>query len=83
MYVCVECGYIFNSYKINNNPCVCFGFPCSEKTKGCPKCGGSFTEAIKCNICREYIDGDYVELDNGSCVCDSCYRLKNIKDLGG
>ena len=47
---------------------------------GCPHCGGAYAETMQCDICGEWISGEYVKLDNDMVVCDNCYVVKYVED---
>ena len=48
LYQCICCGRLFtvpdSFYDARGEH---FGFPCAEKTGGCPYCGGAYTEVQK------------------------------------
>ncbi len=79
MYVCKECGEIFEEPE----HCVeRHGFTDGmyEEWDGCPECGGNYTEAFCCDLCGEYIQGDYIETKNGTLICENCYEVKDIDE---
>lgn len=81
MYVCLDCDSLFeepNTYY--GETLEYFGAPCRECVSGCPSCGGYYQETFKCDQCGEYIVDKYVELSDGTKVCDNCYQVKNITD---
>jgi rubredoxin len=65
MYKCLDCGHIFDEpkqYSEDRTPGGAFdGGSFIEHYTGCPFCGGSFTTAMKCQGCDEYIsiEDDY------------------------
>ena len=70
MYKCVECEALFDEPDTwEEDRGEFWGFPCSEKVCGCPKCRGDFEEVSRCKRCGEWFFDD--ELDDGYCV--SCY----------
>ena len=78
MLICIECGHLFERptyweerHGLNYGP--------FEEWSGCPRCGGGYTEAHKCDYCDEYIDGTYIKLKNGERICENCY---NTYELG-
>lgn len=71
MYVCMDCGKLFDEPKIIKEPNE-FGTP-YETFAACPHCGGNFTTAHICTICGDYITDNYIKLDNGNRVCNNCY----------
>lgn len=79
MYICLDCGELFEE------PCKYvethgLDSPPYEKYMGCPHCGGAYVETIQCDICGEWISGEYVKLDNDMVVCDNCYVVKCVED---
>ena len=81
MFVCVECGCIFDEdevdvweekHGLNYGP--------YESWSGCPSCGGGYTEAHRCDGCSDWIIGQYVKLDNGERFCDNCFMIINVGD---
>ena len=47
----------------------------------CPHCGGSeIIKAIECDICHEYITGDYIKTKDGQIICDECFLKYNIME---
>ena len=63
MYICLECGEVFES-------CSEWAEPHGEDMCGCPYCGGAFEIAMKCNICGKYHLED--DLING--ICEDCAK---------
>ena len=55
--------------------------PFGEIRDVCPNCSGDFVEAIQCDICHEYITGDYIITKNEEVVCDECFTKFNITDI--
>lgn len=79
MYVCVDCGKLFEEPK----ECVeTHGFkaPPYETWYGCPHCGGAYVKTMQCDVCGKWIAGEYVELNDGDKICDECYTLMDIMD---
>lgn len=77
-YLCLDCDRFFEE------PRKCrethgLDTPPYEYFYVCPYCEGSFIEAIRCDICREYIIGKYIELDNGIRICEDCYVERSVK----
>lgn len=61
MYICTECGEVFDniSWWIE---------PHGEELCGCPYCGGAAQKAKKCGVCGLY----YLEEELNGGVCDEC-----------
>ena len=77
MYLCIDCGALFEEPRriIETHG---LDTPPYEVWNVCPECGGGYVETMRCNICDEWITGDYIELDDYSVVCECCYVVKNI-----
>ena len=72
MYKCIECETVFEEgeeavWKEDRGEF--WGFPCSEKMRGCPECWGGYKKVFKCKRCEEWHFED--ELNDG--LCDLCY----------
>ncbi len=80
MYVCLDCGKLFDSPKkiIEKHG---LDSPPYEEFYACPKCGGAYVETTICNVCGNYITNDYIETADGNIYCENCYILKNVEDL--
>lgn len=80
MYICLDCGCIFeNPRKYVETHGL--DSPPYEEWNGCPYCGGVYTEARKCDGCEKWIDGEFVEiLPSHEVYCDECFELKDIED---
>ena len=77
MYICLDCGYIFDEptrYSESHG----LDSPPYEEWKGCPKCAGAYEETFPCDVCGKWINGEYIELKDGTTICDDCYKIKNI-----
>lgn len=81
MYMCIDCGAIFQAPKqyVEKHG---FDDGLYEHLTCCPICGGSYVTTSKCSICNEYITDKYVELDNAMRVCSNCYVEKDIAEDG-
>ena len=80
MYLCLDCGQIFEHSK-HYVEAHGFDSPPYEEWNGCPACGGSFIDALQCSICGKYIRDDFIELKNGDIIGECCYELKSIQFL--
>ena len=81
MYICLDCDSLFESPRQFTEE---HGFICPpyEAWWGCPKCGGAYMETHECDQCGQYIVEDYIELEDGTLICDACYEVKNLLDSG-
>lgn len=72
MYLCLDCENIFEEPEyfmdIDDSDDAA-----SEMKKGCPHCGGEYIETVQCSICGQWVTGEYVEMHDGTIVCDECY----------
>ena len=79
MFVCVECGTLFECperfVETHNLDC-----PPYEEWDGCPRCAGAFIEAFRCHCCNEYITDSYIKTDDGKQYCTECYRERELED---
>ena len=78
MYKCLDCGCVFDEPKkiIENHG---LDNPPYENMEICPACSSSnFRETYPCDQCGIYIDDDYIELSDGSKVCNECYIKVNF-----
>jgi hypothetical protein len=71
MYVCLECHTVFEDPKswVETHGLDCGPY---EQWSGCPHCGSAYTEAHRCSCCTEWIDGDYIKI-NDNRYCENCY----------
>ena len=79
MYLCADCGEIFDTPKIYIEKHG-LEYPPYETWYGCPYCSGAYVETLRCDVCGEYIIEKYIKLINGDIICDRCYEEKNIFD---
>lgn len=74
MFVCLECGEVFENVAIwHEDRGEYFGFPSYEECCGSPCCHGDYVETHKCDECEEWICGKYIKTDSGKRVCEDCY----------
>ena len=79
MFICTDCGCIFERPKVVTERHG-LGEPPYEKLEICPECGGAFVPVKRCNYCGEVIADQFVETANGLLFCDNCYCERNIED---
>lgn len=79
LFVCLECGGIFDEPKdyVEKHG---LDTPPYEEFSGSPCCAGAYTEAHRCDCCDEWITGRYVKLENGDRFCENCFSIKEIDD---
>ena len=79
MFICLDCGEIFEKPKIftENHG---LGSPPYEELYGCPLCGGSYAETYKCDVCGKYVEDEYLTTDKGDIICDNCYTTHSVYD---
>lgn len=73
MYVCKDCGRIFEDAK-HYTDTHGLDSPPYEGWSGCPSCGGDYGVGYTCDGCGEYIVGTYIKLQDGQRLCDNCYN---------
>lgn len=79
MYVCIECGTVFEECE-RYTETHGLDTPPYEEWNGCPECGGAYTEAQICDCCGEYITGDYIKLISGERFCSDCFEHMELGD---
>ncbi len=77
MFVCVECGHLFEE-PVWWTESHGFDSPPYEKIYGSPCCYGAYTEAHQCNECDEWITGEYIKTASGQRICENCYDNMEI-----
>ena len=76
MYVCCECGAIFENVVVFiEDRGECFGFPSYEKVHVSPCCHGDYAETFRCDSCGKWIIDRYVKINTGERFCENCYRV--------
>jgi formylmethanofuran dehydrogenase subunit E len=79
MYLCLDCNNIFEEPHYYEETHGLDSLP-YEILSECPHCGGSFVETICCDLCGEWVAGEYVKLSNGTVACEQCYEVNDIGD---
>ena len=79
MFVCVECGHVFDQPDrwVERHG---FDYGPYESFSVCPKCRGSYVEAHKCDCCDEWITGSYIKTEDGKRYCENCYVVMDLED---
>ena len=79
MHICLDCNTTFSAPRqyIKDHG---LDTPPYEAYWGCPQCGGVYIDAHECDRCGQYIVDDYIELGDGTLICDNCYDVKNMQD---
>ena len=80
MFVCIECGHIFEEPQRWEET---HGLDCGpyEQFSGCNICGGAYTEAYKCDSCNEWITTErYSKTKNGDRYCEECFTVFELGD---
>lgn len=72
MYICNECGLVFNNPKQYSEDRTPYGGSSepgfTEHYKGCPSCGGNYDEAMQCVRC----DNEYISVESDCPFCEGC-----------
>lgn len=79
MYLCLDCDNLFEDPK-EYSETHGLSSPPYETWTGCPRCGGGYVETFRCDLCDEWVAGEYIKLKDGTVVCDQCYEINNIGD---
>ena len=83
MYCCIECGHIFDKNEVaiwkEHRGEYC-GTQCYEEISGCPHCYGGYVETYRCSECSEWINGEYIKLNDGRRICADCYEPYDLGD---
>jgi len=80
IYYCLDCQRLFEHPSVYTEHHDGIDVP-GERFSVCPHCKSTnFVVTQKCDICFEYIDGDYVKTDDGKFICENCYIKRNISD---
>ena len=79
MFVCLDCGRIFESprHYVDSHGLDAGPF---EEWYGCPSCGGAYTEAYECDGCGKWITGEYIKTKNDERFCENCYTQMMLGD---
>ena len=79
MYLCLDCGELFEEPK-HYTETHGLDFPPYEEWSGCPECAGAYVKTILCDYCEEWITGQYIRLHyDDTVVCEDCYSMHNIE----
>lgn len=76
MYTCCDCGETFEEPREYVETHGLDGPP-YERYYGCPYCGGSYADAIRCDGCGEYITGTYVVIGDER-FCEGCFEIYEL-----
>ena len=79
MFICLDCGEIFEKPKIFTETHGLGSTP-YEELYGCPLCGGSYAETYRCDVCGKYVEDEYITTDKGDIICDNCYTTHSVYD---
>lgn len=73
MFVCSECGHLFQESKhyVETHG---FNYGPYEEWDGCPYCSGAYTETYQCEGCGKWIADEYVKIDDNR-YCSDCYEV--------
>ena len=77
IYICNDCGYIFENPKICRDYYDFWGRRESIEGSECPRCdSGDFGEAARCTSCGKYVpESDlYFSCDGKTLVCEDCLK---------
>ena len=76
MYICNNCGLQFASPIPIHEYHDELDDRAIEVFYVCPHCKcDNYEEAVQCDLCGDYVNTEYVELKDGTFVCNNCYIL--------
>lgn len=82
-YICLECGKVFEDpklYKEDLTPGGAFeGGAFMHEYYACPFCEGSYRNAVRCDVCGEYVSTEDIEYVVDYNLCSKCYQ--NLEEL--
>ena len=78
MYLCLDCNELFEDPRFYSESHD-LDTPPYETWWGCPSCAGVYVEAERCSECGEWITGEYIELKDGTVICENCYEIKDVE----
>lgn len=82
MYYCFHCQNTFDNPEIATDYVTNDPYPMGPTILVCPYCGwDESAEAIKCNGCDEYIEGEFIKTCDNQYYCENCYQKLDIWDL--
>ena len=79
MFICLDCGEIFEKPKIFTETHGLGSHP-YEELYGCALCGGSYAETYKCDVCGKYVEDEYITTDKGDIIWENCYITNSVYD---
>jgi formylmethanofuran dehydrogenase subunit E len=79
LFICMECGELFE-HPVEWVETHGFSTPPYEHWSGSPCCHGNYAETFKCDMCDEWIEGQYIKTNDGDRICDNCYETYDIGD---
>ena len=55
--------------------------PPYEHYDACPGClGTNIHSAKQCDLCGNWVTGDYIQTSEGQIICDDCYTFHNVEE---
>lgn len=82
MYICLECGKTFEepkTYREDLTPGGAFeGGAFMHEYYACPYCEGAYRQAVRCDICGDYVCEEEIEIIDKDYVCSKC--LDNMEE---
>ena len=74
-YICLDCGEVFEEPKRFSERHGMTDPPCETKF-GCPRCGGAYVRAYRCDLCGDLITEEFVEVGQKH-YCGNCFTIRN------
>ena len=79
MFLCLDCQRVFEEPReyVEKHG---LDAPPYEVWRCCPYCGGGYVATKPCDICGEWISGEYIKTANDDYICSECYQVKDVED---
>ena len=78
MYMCADCGFVFEEPK-HYTETHGLDTPPYEEWSGCPLCSGAYSKTLQCDECGRFFTGNYLVYDY-MVICEDCYQIRNTED---
>ena len=77
MWICLDCGRVFEETK-HYTETHGLSAPPYEEYDACPRCGGAYATAFRCDCCDKWITDTYVKTKAGERYCENCYMPMDL-----
>ena len=80
MMICADCGEMFEE-AVDLFETHGFHYPPYERLYACPHCQSTdIHDTFRCELCGEWIAGEYIVTADDNRICCECYTLHDIFD---